>query len=1150
MKILNLYFKNIKSLEGEHRVHLDQPPISDAGVFAITGPNGSGKSTLLDVITLALFGETYRFDKPAEHVMTRQTADCFAEIEFRLADKKYRVRWQTQRKDDKPEGEIIPPEMQLFSVDGETAELLEQGAVNVRKRVAEIIGMDLHKFSKSMVLAQGEFSAFLNALDSERLDILEKITGEDIYQQYREKAEQHHQQVKQQYTLLEQDVAAIPVMDETSVEACEHDLADFQEQLTEFEQQQQQVQQQLEKISVLKQLESQVQAAEREHSQVLKTKTSHQQDLQNIDGLQAAADFKDDAQLLEQQQQQLEQRQQALEKFQQEVTQIQQQLQQYDAKSLDVHAEKSVTEQKQAVEQLKIKLNELKQELPQEKSLLESVANQLVAKKSALADIEKWLAEHQQDKVLLEQFPEIGKLKSLRQELGGLREKQKSHEKWTKETTSALKKNKEQIKNRSKTIKQLQQKVAETRQLITDISHGKSFEELEALKLEQQERVDDFIELYDLAKVNDKLNKKGLFGFLANRHQEKMDVDEQKLEDELHILELEIAKQENILKSLEKAVAYEALLKKMQKDRDKLEEGRPCPLCGSVHHPYVTHPPVIGDSKKALTDQKVKIKELKTRYDSVRIQLKEARKLQQQQSEKGSRLQLVTAQWNALANKLNVASSRLDIDDLSVMKKMLKSEKEELAEINRLIRKCTKSHNLIEKTEEDIKIHEHALERLKKEHEELNAQWDNRPRELVELEKAYEQIKQEEKTFTENIAQQLQNLGEELPEKGKEDELFDMLNQRRREIQARLAREKVLREEITALEEKVAICQEDVNELNQKLKQQSALLKTEEAASLHLALVEKQKLLAQKEQQVNEAQSALQNTRQALSNRLKETDFSNIDELQDALAKIEKKAEIETLLQQEQGKLDTLKQQLQQLEEELKQARADIEDIPAEEALLELQKNLKEKQDISRQEITTLQNKLNKHKTSREKLERLQQQLQQQRALLEQSEQEMALVSDENALPFRRKVQQQMIDRLLSHSNRVLEKISGRFYVRNKPVEQGFSLVIEDTLQNNAQRLPKTLSGGESFVVSLALALGLAESAANGHAIDSLFIDEGFGNLDAESLYLVMTTLENLKTQGKTVGIISHVEGVQKRVKTRIEMLKKKNGMSELKLVS
>lgn len=71
MRILNIYFKNINSLEGEGRVAFDQGPIADSGVFAITGPNGSGKTSILDVITLGLYGETFRFDKPAEHVMTK-----------------------------------------------------------------------------------------------------------------------------------------------------------------------------------------------------------------------------------------------------------------------------------------------------------------------------------------------------------------------------------------------------------------------------------------------------------------------------------------------------------------------------------------------------------------------------------------------------------------------------------------------------------------------------------------------------------------------------------------------------------------------------------------------------------------------------------------------------------------------------------------------------------------------------------------------------------------------------------------------------------------------------------------------------------------------------------------------------------------------
>ena len=124
-------------------------------------------------------------------------------------------------------------------------------------------------------------------------------------------------------------------------------------------------------------------------------------------------------------------------------------------------------------------------------------------------------------------------------------------------------------------------------------------------------------------------------------------------------------------------------------------------------------------------------------------------------------------------------------------------------------------------------------------------------------------------------------------------------------------------------------------------------------------------------------------------------------------------------------------------------------------------------------------------------------------------------------------------------------------FVRKMPSEKGLALEIEDTIQGNARRLPRSLSGGESFVVSLALALGLSELASNGKSVDSLFLDEGFGSLDAETLFTVISTLEGLHTQhGKMVGVISHVESVQKRFKARLQIIKKPNGMGMLKMAS
>lgn len=179
---------------------------------------------------------------------------------------------------------------------------------------------------------------------------------------------------------------------------------------------------------------------------------------------------------------------------------------------------------------------------------------------------------------------------------------------------------------------------------------------------------------------------------------------------------------------------------------------------------------------------------------------------------------------------------------------------------------------------------------------------------------------------------------------------------------------------------------------------------------------------------------------------------------------------------------------------------------------------------------------------------RLLQEIEQQQGVVQQAMLEQQQIAAEPESVFRRRVQTEVADKLLNATNQFLDKISGRYQVKSVASDMGLAIEIVDMKLMHSRRSVKSLSGGEAFVVSLAMALGLSEIANNGKAVDSLFIDEGFGNLDAETLYTVITTLEGLKTHGKTVGIISHVEGVKQRIKAQIELVKQPNGVSRIVL--
>ena len=1149
MKILNIFFKNINSLEGEGQVYFDQGPIADSGVFAITGPNGSGKSSILDVITLGLYGETFRFDKPAAHVMTKQTSECFAQVEFALGENKYRSSWEVHRSDSSSESIPMLPKMMLKRLSGEE-EVLAETPNQVRHRVAELTGMDFHRFSKSIVLPQGDFAAFLNALDSERMDILEKISGTDLYADYKQRIEGQYTQSQTRLAQLQQEIATIPMLDQLSLEAAEQDLQDFSEQVSEFKQQQDLVKRQLAHFQSAADMRAKQQRIQSQRQELEQRIADYQLDLKRIADGQSATQFRAEVNLLDVKQVQVEEHQASLDSYRKELVMLQQKLgSETEIPPFSV-SEKSLIEQKQAIDALKLSVSELKLELPRQRELAQSIRKQMGDNQAALSEIDLWFQAHLSDANLIEDFPDVVRLRQLRAERIDLGRKQKSQASWAKNITTARNKNKNALQSTQEDLVDLKAQIESDQQTLDAIAQGRSFDDLKELQQEQQARVDDLRELVSLAGVTSRLSNRGFLRLLGIKKKTDLPPNVPELQAALDDLLQEMSREENIIKVLEAALRNEALTKKMTADRAKLVDGKPCYLCGSTTHPYVEKPPVFTDAKKALVDQRGKIQGLRSRIDNATVQLKAAQKFDSQLSAKQQRLQQMHSQWTLLANRLNVMRDGMDIDNLSLQKRLLTQETEELDKLDKLVKQHAQLQRNLAKMRADIENKQAALEKLNLTVQQLDSQWAGRPPEFDEIEQRYNGCVAEEKTLVEKLEKQLLALGEKMPGKGKENALFDRLNSRRQDYQVYQMRQAGLQKESEALKQQLESCDNKIKVFEAQIASKTEQLGQQEQLGLHIAIIEKQKLIIDQEQQLRVSQIEHKTILQALSDRMAETAFSSVDELRALLQLIDKEVEIRRQLDEGKAKLIDLAQQLEQLTAAIDIEMAQIADEHLSEPVLQQQlDNVSRQLDIAEQEVQTLETKLAKQQQYQNKYQSLNSQIETEMLTFTQAQAEMAVINDDPA-GFRRQIQQMMTDRLLSQTNQILEKLSGRYYVRSGSSEHGLALEIEDTKQKSVRRLPQTLSGGESFVVSLALALGLAEIANNGHAIDSLFLDEGFGNLDAEALYLAMTTLENLKTHGKIVGVISHVEGVKKRIKTQIELVKKPNGLSELKMVA
>ena len=224
MRILKLRFQNLNSLQGEWEIDFRHAAYADEGIFAITGSTGAGKSTILDAICLALYGATPRLGEITQSkndLMSRHTGECLSEVIFATKNGSYRCTWLQKRARKNPEGNLQSPmhEIAPFTDDATKLPPLETQTRKTRKLVAEFTGMDFDRFTRAMLLAQGSFAAFLQANSDERSNLLEEITGTEIYGDISRKVHEFKTQSDAELKTLTDRLSGMTVLSDEQVQS-------------------------------------------------------------------------------------------------------------------------------------------------------------------------------------------------------------------------------------------------------------------------------------------------------------------------------------------------------------------------------------------------------------------------------------------------------------------------------------------------------------------------------------------------------------------------------------------------------------------------------------------------------------------------------------------------------------------------------------------------------------------------------------------------------------------------------------------------------------------------------------------------------------------------------------------------------------------
>lgn len=1214
MKILQIRFRNLNSLADGWFIDLTGPEYVSDGIFAITGPTGAGKTTILDAVCLALYGRTPRLkqvSKSTNEIMSRQTGECWSEVEFSTSKGRYRCHWGQHRARKSAGGELQPPRHEI--IDCKSGRPLETKIKMVAQKVVEVTGMSYEQFTRSILLAQGDFDAFLKADSDERAPILEQITGTEIYSRISRKVhERRGQELLQLEKLVRECDGFTPLPAESlaritarlgelasTTEATEKHIAHCRllldwyaaqdrfkkeislrtEQLATLARQWETMEPQRERLaraarttalepgySILAEQRSQQQKEQGELAESTPLLAQLAGELQEATELHARTS-------------------ETLALSRQEAREQETLLRQ--VRSLD---QQLLLQQNQRAE-LAAGLADEQRRGRETEQACNDIARQLQNYEENLRQIDSYRESRADDRRLVEEFSGIrqqveyyaelrDKYAAMRTEAPALRQRIIHHE-------AGIATKRQQTADLAARQIDHEQREKETGQRLAELLETGTSEQLYQRDSEIQEQLYQLEQTTThadrLARTTGELKTLAARGTGIGERLKSIGESRGQLTEELLRRKDSVDKQQRIVQLAGRIKDYEV-------QRKNLRQGEPCPLCGALDHPYSDSEGPVEEEEQLrlqaetalLEDSRERLAALQTAQAAAGAEMEQLAHLltekEQDSRETAAALAGLCTQLGltvdaGLRDRLAQTSAELlqereQLRDKRSLVETLKGELEKSAaarntlgreavaaerELQNLLHERDKQLALRQQQEADMVLLEQALAERRDKLGQLLAPYVTQQPEPTEYDRLVAQLAERRTRWLENEENHRTRTNQVLEKRGEQASRQLLLARQLKvcdEWSHRLARIDLLLAELLA--ERCRLFAEE----NPDIAEQRMLARLEkserEAATCRNRL-----------DQLQQRRAALAERVTSLTERLAERDRQLLELSEDFAAACTKAG-----FANEQGFLEsrleasqyselsaTIDRHRQLMDESKALLQSSTASLAAEEnrRLTEstpdaLSAQMAEQRDLhtaALQETGALNQQLRDNDRQRQLHAEKLDQLAARQTELDRWSRLHELIGSSDGKKFRNFAQGLTFEIMIGHANLSLRKMSDRYLLVRDPAEP-LELHVIDNYQAGEIRSTKNLSGGESFIVSMALALGLSSMASHNVQVDSLFLDEGFGTLDEESLQTALDTLASLQQEGKIIGIISHVSGLQERISTQIKVSRGLGGLSSL----